>query len=131
MLDEALGMALAALQSDDMLMVVSDHGFQGTKRKFYIQDYLYRKGLLQMKDGGRRRRAEVLNSVKGLVQAAGLKKIARLAMRYLRRSGVVTVEKEYHAAKLPDLDWERTQAWVPSSSGSMASVQLQRMSSRS
>ena len=41
-------------------------------------------------------------------------------MRSLRRAGVVSVEKEYHAARLPDLDWKRTAAWVPSSSGSMA-----------
>jgi predicted AlkP superfamily phosphohydrolase/phosphomutase len=32
----------------------------------------------------------------------------------------VSIEKEYHAARLPDLDWQRTNAWVPSSSGSMA-----------
>ncbi len=120
MIDEALGMALAALNSDDMLMIVSDHGFQGAKRKFYIHEYLYKKGLLHVRNGSSRHQIAFLDTVKGIVRTAGLKKIVRLAMRYLRLSGVVAIEKEYHAAKLPDLDWERTQAWVPSSSGTMA-----------
>jgi predicted AlkP superfamily phosphohydrolase/phosphomutase len=120
MLDEALGMALAALNSDDMLMVVSDHGFQGAKRNFYIHEYLYRKGLLSMRDSGRRHQVAFLDSVRGFVRAAGLRKLARLSMRYLRLSGVVAVEKENHAVKLPDLNWERTRAWLPSTSGSMA-----------
>ena len=120
LLDEALGMALAALESDDLLMIVSDHGFQGTKRTFYIQDYLYKDGLLQVRDGRRRQQAQALNNIKAFVRSVGLKKIARRAMRSLRWAGVVSVEKEYHAARLPDLDWQRTGAWVPSSSGSMA-----------
>ncbi|HEV2581840.1 MAG TPA: alkaline phosphatase family protein [Ktedonobacteraceae bacterium] len=120
MLDEALGMALAELKSDDVLMIVSDHGFQGAKRTFYIQEYLYKRGLLRVRDGGRRNQALFINSIKRFVQSLGLKKLARKTMRYLRRSGVVAVEEEYHAVKLPDLDWQRTQAWVPSSSGSMA-----------
>ena len=120
MLDEALGMALTALERNDLLMVVSDHGFQGTKRTFYIQEYLYKEGLLQVKDRSQRQQAQALNTIKRLVRAVGLKKLARRAMRSLRRVGVVSVEKEYHAARLPDLDWQRTAAWVPSSSGSMA-----------
>ncbi len=120
MLDQALGMALAALERDDLLMVVSDHGFQGTKRTFYIQEYLYKEGFLQVRNGSRRQQAQALNAIKRLVRAVGLKKVARRAMRSLRRAGVVSVEKEFHAARLPDLDWQRTAAWVPSSSGSMA-----------
>ncbi len=41
LLDEALGQAHAALGTDGSLFVVSDHGFQGARVKFAINQYLF------------------------------------------------------------------------------------------
>lgn len=121
LLDESLGLALEALAPEDMLMVVSDHGFQGARRKFYIQEYLYRRGLLKMKNEGARHRAEIVGYIRAAIRALKLQKIARRVYRQLRRRGVIELEKEHHPARLPDLDWSRTHAWIPSSSGALAS----------
>lgn len=120
MLDSALGMMFEALQADDLLMIISDHGFQGVRRKFYIHEYLYRQGLLHMKGAQGRRRAELLGLARRSVRALNLQPLARLLRRQLRASGVMAVEKEQHRAGLPDLDWEKTRAWIPSASGFLA-----------
>lgn len=120
MLDAALGMMLNVLQADDLLMIVSDHGFRGVRRKFYIQEYLYQRGLLTMQDTSNRQRAELLGKGRELIRKLHLQQLARLLRSKLRRMGVVAVEKEQHAARLPDLNWQRTQAWIPSASGFLA-----------
>jgi predicted AlkP superfamily phosphohydrolase/phosphomutase len=119
MLDEALGMALDALNADDMLMIVSDHGFQGVHHKFYIQEYLYRQGLLQMKKTSTRRRAEFIDVARQLIRTLQLQGLANQLRSQLRHKGIIEVEKEHHRAKLPDLEWVNTYAWLPSSSGSI------------
>jgi predicted AlkP superfamily phosphohydrolase/phosphomutase len=120
LLDEALGMMLDDLHTDDLLMIVSDHGFQGVRRKFYIHEFLYRRGLLCMKDSKDRRRAELLGLSRNIVRMFKLQPLARLMRSRLRSGGVMTVEREQHAAHLPDLDWDKTRAWIPSASGFLA-----------
>src|SRR5438128_1298419 len=120
MRDEMLGMALSALNSEDLLMIVSDHGFQGVRRKFYIQEYLYRHGWLHMRDRGNRRRAELLGFARVLVRTLGLRRRVHLLRKRLRQRGIIAVEKEHHSAGMPDLDWARSRAYIPSSSGSIA-----------
>ncbi len=46
LLDEALGLALAALQPGDLFMIVSPYGFQSVRRTFYLREYLLQRGLL-------------------------------------------------------------------------------------
>ncbi len=120
MLDEMLGMALSILNTEDLLMIVSDHGFQGVRRKFYIQEYLYRHGLLHMRDRGNRRHAELLGFARVLVRTLGLRRRVHLLRKRLRQTGIIAVEKEHHTAGMPDLDWTRSRAYIPSSSGSIA-----------
>lgn len=120
MLDEALGMMLEELHDDDLLMVVSDHGFRGVRRKFYIHEYLYRRGLLKMHNAGNRRKAEFLGIARTIVRTLHLQNIARLLRSSLRHSGMMTVEKEQHVVRLPALDWANTHAWIPSASGFLA-----------
>ncbi len=120
MLDEALGMMLKKLHDDDLLMIVSDHGFRGVRRKFYIHEYLYQRGLLTMHKAGNRRKAKLLGVARTIVRKLRLQSIARLFRESLRRSGVMTVEKEQHAPRLPTLDWANTRAWIPSASGFLA-----------
>lgn len=119
MVDEALGMALDALGPDDMLMVVSDHGFQGTHYEFYIQEYLFRQGLLKMKSGSTRKGTEVLNVARVVAREVASFLRVKEAIFWLRRQlynkGVL--HRDDQQTELPDLDWEKTQAWTPFSSG--------------
>nr|HET6902799.1 alkaline phosphatase family protein [Ktedonobacteraceae bacterium] len=48
LLDDALGRVLGHLTAEDMLFVVSDHGFVGLSSRFYIYEYLRRQNLLQL-----------------------------------------------------------------------------------
>ena len=120
MVDEALGMALDALHAEDMLMIVSDHGFRGVRRKFYIHEYLYRQGLLRLRRRGTRQRAKLLGFARELVLATRSQRLARVVRRQMHRSGIIAVETEPNASRLPDLDWANTHAWIPSSSGGIA-----------
>jgi predicted AlkP superfamily phosphohydrolase/phosphomutase len=50
--DELVGKVLARLHKDDLLMVVSDHGFASFRRGFNLNAWLLAKGYLTLKAGG-------------------------------------------------------------------------------
>jgi predicted AlkP superfamily phosphohydrolase/phosphomutase len=50
--DELIGKVLARLHKDDLLMVVSDHGFASFRRGFNLNAWLHAKGYLTLKAGG-------------------------------------------------------------------------------
>jgi predicted AlkP superfamily phosphohydrolase/phosphomutase len=50
--DELVGKVRARLHKDDLLMVVSDHGFASFRRGFNLNAWLLEKGYLTLKDGG-------------------------------------------------------------------------------
>jgi predicted AlkP superfamily phosphohydrolase/phosphomutase len=124
MLDEALGTVLANLSSEDLLMVVSDHGFQGAQRQFYIQEYLRKKGFLFVRDGNALRHTEFQNRLAGFMRkpiwAIGLQGFPTLLRRQLYRYGLKAITRRPVAVKIPDLDWANTCAWIPSASGDVA-----------
>ncbi len=119
MVDEGLGMVLDELGPEDMLMIVSDHGFQGASRKFYLQEYLYRNGWLQMQ-GSNRRRARLFGMVRSVARALNIQRPARQLFRWLRRKQIETLANENHPAILPKIDWSKSRAWVQSTSGELA-----------
>jgi predicted AlkP superfamily phosphohydrolase/phosphomutase len=124
MLDEALGMVMNTLKGEDLLMVVSDHGFQSAHRQFYIQDYLYQKGLLRVRDSNALRRAEFYHQITGLTRkltwTIGLQGFPTQVRRQLYRLGVRAHTKEPVTVKIPDLDWANSHAWIRSASGDLA-----------
>lgn len=65
LLDDALGEAREAVGQDGSLFVVSDHGFQGTRAVFAINEYLYRHQWLRNERNRRRglRLAEAVTKV--------------------------------------------------------------------
>src|SRR5581483_2957485 len=85
-----------------------------------IQEFLYRRGLLKMKNRDARRHAMIIGYIRTAIRALKLQKIARHTFRQLRHKGIMELEKEHHPARLPDLDWSKTHAWIPSSSGALA-----------
>ncbi|HZU02953.1 MAG TPA: alkaline phosphatase family protein, partial [Ktedonobacteraceae bacterium] len=124
LLDEALGMVLDELNPEDLLLVVSDHGFQGAQRQFYIQEYLRKKGLLFVRHRNALRHTQFQNRLAGLIRkpiwAIGLQGFPTLLRRQLYRYGMKAIATSPVAAKIPDLDWANTSAWVPSASGDVA-----------
>ena len=50
--DELIGKVRARLHKDDLLMVVSDHGFASFRRGFNLNAWLLSKGYLTLKEGG-------------------------------------------------------------------------------
>ncbi|HLH61725.1 MAG TPA: alkaline phosphatase family protein [Ktedonobacteraceae bacterium] len=119
MVDEGLGMVLDELGPEDMLMVVSDHGFQGASRKFYLQEYLYRNGWLQMQ-GSNRTRARLFGMVRSIARSLNIQKPARQIYRRLRHKQIEAMANENHPAILPKIDWSKSRAWVQSTSGELA-----------
>lgn len=122
--DEALGMAIESLHAEDMLMVVSDHGFQGIQRQFYVQEYLYRQGLLRLGDGATNRHAEfrnrVVERIRKVLWAMKLRGVPTLIRWQSSRLGIRILRKEPVITRVPDLDWGNTHAWVLTPSGCVA-----------
>ncbi|GAC1565973.1 MAG: alkaline phosphatase family protein [Ktedonobacteraceae bacterium] len=122
--DEALGMVMEALHAGDVLMVVSDHGFQGIQRQFYIQEYLHKQGLLRLKDEKAQRSAELRNFAVELSRKAlwamKLQGVPTFMRRQCYRAGIKPLQKGPLKAKMPDLDWANTHAWLQSASGDLS-----------
>jgi predicted AlkP superfamily phosphohydrolase/phosphomutase len=125
--DELVGKVLARLRQDDLLMVVSDHGFASFRRGVNLNAWLLEKGWLFLKPGGDPA-AEWLRDVdwsrtkayaigltgvflniegregQGVVkpgeEAAGVKAEIMAALRGLRDGGEVAVNEAFDTAKL-------------------------------
>lgn len=50
-MDEFLGRLLPRLRKDDLLMIVSDHGFDRAAREFHLNSWLHEQGYLVLKEG--------------------------------------------------------------------------------
>src|SRR2546425_11706087 len=67
-----------------------------------------------------RSRCTLRRNPRVLVRTLGLRRRVHLLRKRLRQRGIIAVEKEHHSAGMPDLDWARSRAYIPSSSGSIA-----------
>jgi predicted AlkP superfamily phosphohydrolase/phosphomutase len=119
LLDHGLGLILEQLSPEDNLFVVSDHGFQGAPHLFDINEYLYRQGLLATTVSYQQSTAYRSASLKRLVGQAGLLSVARRAKQVLKQTGLLKAPAydPHHYSALSIIDWNRTQACVPSHSG--------------
>lgn len=59
-LDEALGLALAKLDPNTVVIVMSDHGFAPWNRAFHVNTWLLENGYLYLKDGVQQEDVEML-----------------------------------------------------------------------
>jgi len=50
-MDEFLGRVLPKLTKNDLLVIVSDHGFNDVNRDFHLNSWLHKEGFLVLKDG--------------------------------------------------------------------------------
>ncbi len=117
LLDKGLGLVLEQLEPEDQLFVVSDHGFQGINQTFAINEYLLRKGLLKLASNSKHIRAG-RKQLKRWLKLLGLLTLARKAKAMFRDMGLVKETMgDVTKPLLTDLDWQRTEAYVPSLSG--------------
>lgn len=84
LLDEALGEAREAVGQDGYVFVVSDHGFQGTRATFAINEYLYRQGWLHSERNHHRRLRLVESLTKSALRHMGLLYTVRRAKRRIK-----------------------------------------------
>jgi predicted AlkP superfamily phosphohydrolase/phosphomutase len=124
MLDDALGQILGLLKPEDSLFVVSDHGFNGHSSYFDINEYLYSKGLLHFKASTYERSRRWTNlavQLRRLALRLRLRSAGRKIKRTLKASGLWFASNfapdGLNRPTLENIDWERTQAFVPSLSG--------------
>jgi len=50
-MDDFLGKLLKKLKKNDLVMIVSDHGFNAFNRGFHLNSWLHKEGYLELKDG--------------------------------------------------------------------------------
>jgi predicted AlkP superfamily phosphohydrolase/phosphomutase len=120
LLDDALGQVMDLLGPDDTLFVVSDHGFQGHSSYFDINEFLVSRGLLGLKGETleRRRKLGRANFIKQTANALNLRPVARKIKRSLKTAGLWKSEgQDINRPLFDDVDWEHTQAYVPSFAG--------------
>ena len=122
LIDHGLGLILDQLGPDDSLFVVSDHGFQGASTLFDINEFLLHRGLLALSSNEQRSKAARTANLKHTMKQLGLLSLARKVKHSLKASGIASgMVKKYggdvYHPLLTDIDWERTQAYVPSMSG--------------
>ncbi|HEX6540996.1 MAG TPA: alkaline phosphatase family protein, partial [Ktedonobacterales bacterium] len=84
LLDQALGEAREAVGPDGHLFVVSDHGFQGTRAIFALNEYLYRRHWLHSERDRRRGRQLTEALVKATFKRMGIIYPVRVAKRRVR-----------------------------------------------
>lgn len=120
LLDAALGFVLEQLEPEDTLFVVSDHGFQGAKRVFDINEYLYSRELLHLNSNAQRDQSVRSANLKYLLKRLGLFSLARKANHALKKEQIQGLERQLldvYQPLMADIDLAKTQAYVPSLSG--------------
>jgi len=98
-LDEAIGELGARLDKDDILLIVSDHGFTSFDYTFYLNSWLIRENYLKLKSGG-----ESISRISKYLNISGLKKL--LPRSVLNYAGSGSIRKM--------IDWNRTRAYASS-----------------
>lgn len=84
LLDEALGEARKAVGPDGHLLVVSDHGFQGTRAIFALNEYLFRQGWLHTERNQHRNRQTAEALAKLTFKRMGIIYPVRVAKRRIK-----------------------------------------------
>ena len=105
-LDKILGECLSFIEKDGALFVISDHGFDEIKEKFYINNFLAHHGLL------RKRR---INIVSQLILKGGKEAISKLAHLGIPQEKILTnrrIFKLYQKLYRPNIDLGASQAFM-------------------
>jgi predicted AlkP superfamily phosphohydrolase/phosphomutase len=105
LLDEAIAKILTGLPDDILVLLISDHGFNGCAKRFYVNHWLYEQGWLKLKeyDNWRLGLAEALSHLRSI--------------QWLRRLKHTFFPDDWSSIALHSsgfahtIDWENTKAY--------------------
>ncbi|HSJ26691.1 MAG TPA: alkaline phosphatase family protein [Acidimicrobiia bacterium] len=107
-LDDAIGSFVSRTRSDDLILFISDHGFQSVTRTVHMDHLLKRLGFLEF---------SASNVVFGPMQWGPVRKIARKAYDFLGLHGKVSLPQS--------VNWSKTKAFTTiRSTGEGVSINL-------
>ncbi len=117
-LDSRIGDILQCLGDDDLLFIISDHGFSHADRAFFINTWLQEKGYLSWKGKGKLSRLGITqNTIGRLMYRLRLyKQVQRWAPAFLRRTIPPGRNPSHSGTNIIDviyedrIDWSRTRA---------------------
>lgn len=116
-LDGAVAEIVAAFPAGTLLLVMSDHGFNGFARRFYVNRWLHAQGLLAVRPG-----REAASPMVGVLnRLRGVPGLARLKRRLLPDSwGPAQMRANLLSQAI---DWPRTRAYFAPDGGLRLNVQ--------
>jgi predicted AlkP superfamily phosphohydrolase/phosphomutase len=107
-LDDAIGSFVSRTRDDDLILFISDHGFQSVTRTIHMDQLLRRFGFLEF---------SVSNVVFGPMQWGPIRKVARKAYDFLGLHGKVSLPQS--------VNWPKTRAFTTiRSTGEGVSINL-------
>lgn len=106
-LDRAVTELVEAAGPDTLVFLVSDHGFEGVYKLFYVNAWLAKHGYLALT---RRRTGSAIRATKRGLQKLGLWQLARRGRAALSRAGLARVDhlRSDSLSYAADIDWART-----------------------
>ncbi len=115
LLDDALGRVLNRLTPEDALFVVSDHGFVGARKWFYINEYLCRRNLLQRTPSTETKRAQLIGlgrEAAKQLHLLGLIRQIRKAYANLDNTPIIEKKQSFYKPLFDRIDWTQNRACV-------------------
>lgn len=107
-LDRVVADLVEAAGPDTLVFLVSDHGFEGVYKLFYINAWLAQRGYLTL---NRRQSGSAMRATKKALQRLGLWELARRGRVALGKAGFAQAERirSDNLSYATDIDWARTQ----------------------
>ena len=115
LLDDALGRVLNRLTAEDALFVVSDHGFVGARKWFYINEYLCRRNLLKRGSSVESARTQLIGYGREAAQKMHLLGLIHKVRKvYASRDATPIIEKKqsFYKPLFENIDWTENRACV-------------------
>lgn len=110
-LDHALAQILTHLPEDTLVLIVSDHGFNGVGRRFYINRWLQEQGFLALHD-----RPDAVGAILPHLSFLKRSRLAKLLKQRLL-PGVSGPAQLQTAAFTQSIDWTNTKAYYAPDGG--------------
>ena len=116
-LDQAISQIIAQVPERTLILVMSDHGFNGCARRFYVNRWLNKQGLLAVRET-KRWHTTAVNQLSGLKSIPWLRRLKRA---FLPDDWGVSNLKTAVSTQL--IDWSQTQVYFAPDGGLRLNVQ--------
>lgn len=122
--DEFLAWILANKKRGDILVICSDHGFRGVNKNFYINDFLKKKDLLIVKEGGKKRKK--LPSAEAMHKVLIKLQLRKLIWAIKHSKHLEQILKIFPSGEIPAnmIKWNDTKAYYQEGSGGLIKINV-------